>query len=121
MAQRKWLICQSEALKDAERGIRFQAEWRHTPVPAFVVRFQGKVHGYINECQHVPVELDFNEGDFFDLSGQYLICATHGAYYSPDTGLCRGGPCKGRRLTKLHLIEEAGAVYFLPDESKLHE
>lgn len=115
MAERKWLICRSEELADGGLGRRFQAEWRGVPAPAFVVRWMGKVYGYLNECRHIPIELDFNPGDFFDLSGQYLICATHGAYYRPNDGLCLGGPCKGARLTRLTVLEQDGEVYYLPD------
>ncbi|SFZ72673.1 Rieske (2Fe-2S) protein [Chitinimonas taiwanensis] len=115
MAERRWRICASEDLPDAGLGVRFQAEWRGVPAPAFAVRWAGKVQAYLNECAHIPIELDFNEGDFFDLSRSYLICSTHGAYYRPDTGLCLGGPCKGARLTKLAVLEEAGEVFFLPD------
>ncbi|WP_374353793.1 Rieske (2Fe-2S) protein [Chitinimonas sp.] len=108
-------MCPAEALRNGELGVRFQAEWRGVPAPAFAVRWEGRVHAYLNECAHIPVELDFNEGDFFDLSRSYLICATHGAYYRPDSGYCLGGPCKGARLTKLAVVVEAGMVYFLPD------
>jgi nitrite reductase/ring-hydroxylating ferredoxin subunit len=112
---RRWRICGSDELADNGLGKRFQAEWRGIPARGFVVRWEGRVYGYLNECAHIPVELDFNEGDFFDLSRRYLICATHGAYYKPDTGLCLGGPCKGARLTRLTVEEVAGEVFFLPD------
>jgi nitrite reductase/ring-hydroxylating ferredoxin subunit len=113
----RWRICQSDELTDRGLGKRFQAEWRGVPARGFVVRWGGRVYGYLNECAHIPVELDFNEGDFFDISRSYLICATHGAYYRPDTGVCLGGPCKGARLTKLSVIEEDGEVYFVPGET----
>jgi nitrite reductase/ring-hydroxylating ferredoxin subunit len=115
MDERRWRICASDELIERGLGKRFQAEWGGTPAPAFVVRWGGRVHAYLNECAHIPVELDFNEGDFFDLSHSYLICATHGAYYRPDTGLCLGGPCKGARLVKLAVEEMEGEVFFLPD------
>lgn len=115
MAERRWRVCASDEVRECERGVRFLAEWAGLPAPGFVVRWSGQVFAYLNECQHVPVELDFNEGDFWDLSRQYLICATHGAYYKPDTGLCLGGPCRGRRLTRLAVIEEGGEVFYLPD------
>jgi nitrite reductase/ring-hydroxylating ferredoxin subunit len=114
---RKWRICDAADLADGGLGKRFEAEWAGLTAPAFVVRWQGRVHAYLNECQHIPVELDFNEGDFFDLSRQYLICATHGAYYRPDSGLCLGGPCKGRQLKKLSVTEEDGGIWYWPDEA----
>lgn len=115
MAERRWRICAADELAEAGLGKRFQAEWRGVPAAGFVVRWGGRVHGYLNACAHIPIELDFNEGDFFDLSRSYLICATHGAYYRPDTGLCLGGPCKGARLVKLAVEEDGGEVFFLPD------
>jgi nitrite reductase/ring-hydroxylating ferredoxin subunit len=40
-----------------------------------------------------------------------LICSTHGALYAPDTGLCVGGPCRGKRLEALGLEESEGQVW----------
>ena len=30
---------------------------------------------------------------------------THGALYAPDSGACRGGPCRGAGLTRLPVFE----------------
>jgi nitrite reductase/ring-hydroxylating ferredoxin subunit len=32
---------------------------------------------------------------------RHLICATHGAVYRPDDGVCVAGPCVGASLTLL--------------------
>jgi nitrite reductase/ring-hydroxylating ferredoxin subunit len=48
-----------------------------------VVRYGGVVYGYLNRCAHVPIELDWAEGEFFESSGLYLMCATHGAVMRP--------------------------------------
>jgi nitrite reductase/ring-hydroxylating ferredoxin subunit len=53
------------------------------------------------------------EGEFFDKAGLYLICATHGATYEPDTGHCIMGPCKGQRLVALQVEERDNQVYLL--------
>ncbi len=59
------------------------------------------------------------EGQFFETSGLYLMCATHGAIYEPDTGKCVGGPCRGGRLASDQVDErdtpEGRAVFWLPD------
>lgn len=106
-------ICRSEQV--TERGLA----WRFSvgSAPAFVIRYDGVVYAYRNECAHIPIELDFNPGDVFDLSRQYLICSTHGAYYDPTNGLCLGGPCAGRRLTPLPISEENGAVWLLEEKT----
>jgi nitrite reductase/ring-hydroxylating ferredoxin subunit len=59
------------------------------------------------------VELDWQEGEFFDASGVYLICATHGAEYSPKTGQCLLGRCSGNGLIKLPIEETNGQIFLL--------
>jgi nitrite reductase/ring-hydroxylating ferredoxin subunit len=112
-------VCAAAALVDGGTGVRCAARLCEDPVTVFFVRHEGSVHGYLNQCAHVAMELDWNEGQFFDDSGQYLICATHGALYEPNTGLCVGGPCHGANLHALRVEERdtpAGrAVFWLPD------
>jgi nitrite reductase/ring-hydroxylating ferredoxin subunit len=110
------LICAGSALEERGAGVRFEVRDGGRPVPAFAIRFEGGVHAYLNRCAHVPVELDWVEGEFFDASGLYLICATHGATYLPESGRCVMGPCKGAHLTKVPVLEEAGQVFILVDE-----
>jgi nitrite reductase/ring-hydroxylating ferredoxin subunit len=82
----------------------------------FVVRFEGQLYGYLNQCAHVPTELDWVEGEFFEGSGLYLMCATHGAIYLPENGRCAGGPCRGGKLRAIQIKVEDGLVYWQPDE-----
>jgi nitrite reductase/ring-hydroxylating ferredoxin subunit len=105
------LICGSDALVDGGKGVRFKLMYRGREEPAFVVRYDGRVHAYVNNCAHVPVEMDWPEGEFFDNSGLYLICSVHGAAYEPDTGHCLMGPCRGDRLIALRVEERDGKVY----------
>jgi len=70
----------------------------------------------VNRCAHVPVELDWNEGDFFDVSGEYLICATHGAHYQPQTGYCVMGPCAGKSLLKIKTLESDNQIMIFLDD-----
>jgi nitrite reductase/ring-hydroxylating ferredoxin subunit len=109
------LICASAALADGGKGVRFSCARNGRALPAFVVRFRGRMHAYVNQCAHVGVELDWAEGEFFDPSGVYLICATHGATYEPDTGYCVGGPCAGASLVALPVTERDGNVYLHPE------
>lgn len=114
MAQYERLICPSEDLTEQGMGVRFPIK---ESVTGFAVRYKGMVHGYVNQCAHVPVELDWQEGEFFDLTRQYLICSTHGAHYNPETGYCVLGPCKGRRLQPLDMVERDGHVYLIETEN----
>ena len=113
MAEPQRLICASSALVDSGSGVRFEVEYFGEPAPAFAVRYRGRVHAYLNRCAHVPMELDWQEGAFFDAAGRYLICSTHGATYDAQSGRCVGGPCNRGALVKLRVEERDGQVYFM--------
>ena len=113
MADDARLICESTALVDSGRGVRFDVEYFGERAPAFVVRHDGRVHGYLNRCEHVAMELDWQEGVFFDSDGRDLLCSTHGAVYDAASGRCLGGPCSGSSLVKLRLEERNGHIYFM--------
>lgn len=104
------VICDSTALENGGMGVRFRVQTPAGEASAFVVRFDGAVYAYINRCAHVPVEMDWTDGAFFDYSKLYLICSTHGAMYLPHTGECVAGPCNGKRLTPLPVEERGGQV-----------
>jgi nitrite reductase/ring-hydroxylating ferredoxin subunit len=112
MAEEQRLICRSQDLLDSGKGLRFEVEYFGETAPAFVVRYKGQVHGYLNRCAHVAMELDWQEGVFFDSEGRDLLCSTHGATYEAASGRCVGGPCNGSPLVKLKVLERNGMVYF---------
>ena len=112
MAEPARLICRSDALADSGRGVRFEVEYFGELAPAFAVRKDGKAHAYLNRCAHVAMELDWQEGVFFDSDGRDLLCSTHGATYDTASGRCVGGPCNGTPLVKLRLEERDGMIYF---------
>ena|ERR1051325_9078911 len=118
MADNERLICASHALVERAHGIRFDLPELGERRTGFVVRYDGKVYAYLNQCAHLSVELDWNEGDFFDLTRHYLICATHGAQYRPETGYCVLGPCKGRSLYPLEVVERDNEILINLDSLK---
>jgi nitrite reductase/ring-hydroxylating ferredoxin subunit len=110
------LVCASDAVVEGGPGVRFAVQSSGAAATAFVVRHKGQPRGYLNRCAHVPIELDWVKGEFFESSGLYLMCQTHGAIYLPDTGVCAGGPCRGGRLRPVAVREEAGKIFWQPDE-----
>lgn len=116
MAIHERLICTSGELLDGGDGVRFETMFGGQRTPAFVIRHHGKVYGYLNRCGHVPVEIDWQQGKFFDHSGIYLICATHGALYAPESGRCLGGRCAGKGLKPLDIREYENEVYVLESD-----
>ena len=113
MAEGEYLICGSDALADSGRGVRFEVEYFGQPAPAFAVRHRGQVHAYLNRCAHVAMELDWQEGVFFDAEGRDLLCSTHGASYDARSGRCVGGPCNRGALVKLKMAEHDDGIYFM--------
>ncbi len=70
----------------------------------------GRPRAYLNRCKHLPVPLDGGTREFFDSTGRYLLCGTHGALYERGSGFCVSGPCRGKVLTAIELRVEGGEV-----------
>lgn len=102
-------LCHSADLSDGGDAVPFDVVYGGQACRAFAIRFEGRVHAYLNRCSHVAMELDWLPNRFFDDSGRWLVCGTHGAVYRPDTGECSGGPCRGG-LVKIDLSEQEGVV-----------
>ena len=104
-------LCTSAELVESGDAVPFDVVFAGQSCRAFAVRHQGQPQAYLNRCTHVAMEMDYQPNKFFDLSRQWLVCATHGAYYQPDTGRCAGGPCRGG-LIKITLSERDGVVHW---------
>lgn len=104
-------LCRSDALLEGGDAVPFELLYRGEAVRAFAIRFEGQVRAYLNRCTHVPMEMDYQPNRFFDFSGHWLVCATHGAHYWPATGACLGGPCRGA-LVPVALSEHDGQVHW---------
>jgi nitrite reductase/ring-hydroxylating ferredoxin subunit len=79
-------------------------------VEAFVVNHAGALHAYLNRCCHIPMTMDWVDNQFFTEDGRYIQCATHGAWYEPDSGECVAGPPVGQCLTAVPLTIRDGEV-----------
>lgn len=86
-------------------------------VEGFVVNYDGTLYAYVNRCRHVPMSMDWIENRFLTEDGRYIMCATHGACYEPDTGACIDGPALGKSLISIPLSVLDDDVYATcPDE-----
>ena len=115
MAGDERLICASEALEDGGKGVRFSLRPLDEYEDAFAIRWCGKPFAFVNRCPHAGTELDWQPGEFFDLTGLYLACSTHGALFEPRSGRCVAGPCRGASLEPLAIRERDGQVFLLND------
>ncbi len=92
--------CATDALAPGQTAT-FELRLRGRNVRAFIVNHGGGHHAYVDRCPHAGTPLDWWTNEFFTEDGRYLICATHGAVFAPDSGLCLEGPCPGARLERL--------------------
>ena len=106
-------LCHSRDLVDGGLAVSFDLVYGGQTCRAFAVRWQGQVRAFLNRCSHVAMEMDWQPDRFFDATGQWLVCASHGAVYRPDTGQCAGGPCRGG-LIRIDLSEADGVVFWHP-------
>lgn len=111
MDMQRIALCPSAALQEAGLAQPFFVQFGGQTCRAFAVRYQGQVQAYVNRCTHIALELDWQPNRVFDGSGQWLVCANHGAEFAPDSGACVAGPCRGN-LQKITCSEAGGWVYW---------
>jgi nitrite reductase/ring-hydroxylating ferredoxin subunit len=80
-------------------------------VPIFVIRRGERVFAYENSCPHVGTPLDWIEGEFLDREGRYVQCATHGARFRIEDGVCVAGPCQDDQLEPWPVAVREGALW----------
>ena len=108
------LLCSSADVQERGRAWVWDVLEYGQPMRAFALRFDGTVRAYLNRCLHVPTEMDWQPGEFFDMDKRWILCSIHGATYEPASGRCVGGPCGRGKLTPVAVQEHGGQVYWYP-------
>jgi nitrite reductase/ring-hydroxylating ferredoxin subunit len=109
------VVAKSSALEEG-RTVKFRFDERGEVREGFVIRHNGRVIAYRNECRHIPMTMDWVENRFLSRDGCYIQCATHGALYDIDSGHCVLGPPAGERLRTLAVTEDGDEIVVtLPD------
>ncbi len=80
------------------------------PLSIFVVRQGDRVHAYINRCPHAGHQLNWLGERFLNRERDHILCASHGAMFAIDSGVCVAGPCPGERLVRVDLEIDAGEI-----------
>lgn len=89
----------------------FEVDTGYGYLELFLVRKGDEVYAYKNSCPHRGVPLEWNEDEFLDDDKEQIICSTHGALFSIETGLCSFGPCINESLTSLSIKIQDGEIY----------
>ena len=102
-------------LEDLPEGTtkRFSFKRDSMRVDAFMANFKGEIVAYENLCRHLPITLDYGDGEFFSNDGSLFVCQTHGAFYEPKNGLCIAGPCTGASLIPLETEQSDGHIFLV--------
>tara|TARA_B100000530_G_scaffold305795_1_gene229467 strand:- start:1 stop:387 length:387 start_codon:yes stop_codon:yes gene_type:complete len=77
----------------------------------FVVRKDDAVFAYMNLCPHQGTTLDWKPDAFLTIEKDFILCATHGAFFEIENGLCVAGPCLGRSLAPIDIRVEDGKIF----------
>ena len=107
-------LCNDSALLDKGDAFVFDVRHQGQPTTAFVLRFEGRLVGYLNRCAHVAAEMDWLPGKFLDSEQAFILCSIHGASYDPRNGRCAGGPCGRGSLTPITVASIDAQVHWYP-------
>ena len=105
-------LCSLNDLSDpGSRGC--SVELAHGRLEIFIVRKYGELRAYRNVCPHTGVSLDWMPHRFLNAEQTLIICATHGALFEIDSGLCVAGPCLGDSLTPVRIEVVDGEIMLM--------
>ena len=103
------IVCRADSLGEKQTAKFRIGSGKHAR-EGFVIRHDGEIHAWRNECRHVPMTMDWVENRFLSRDGCWIQCSTHGALYEIATGLCVAGPPTGQRLHRLPVAVEDGEI-----------
>ncbi len=92
-------------------SVKFSLSLDGQILEGFLINEKGKYFAYLNRCRHMGITLDWDSKEFYAKEKDFLVCKTHGAVYRPVTGECVSGPCAGKSLFSLPLVQEAGQIF----------
>ena len=110
-SDRNFLLLFPEKKIQPSQTAKFSISLDGQKLEGFVLNENGKFFAYMNKCRHMGITLDWDSNEFYTKEKDFLICKTHGAVYRPGTGECVNGPCAGKSLFSLPLVQEAGQIF----------
>jgi nitrite reductase/ring-hydroxylating ferredoxin subunit len=95
--KKKYLVCELDEIK-ALSCLAWEIVINNSAIQCFLVYHENNVVSYLNRCPHTGVNLDWVPNQFLNSNNEFIQCATHGALFKIDNGLCVQGPCLGDKL-----------------------
>ena len=102
-------VCRLDEIPDGgSRG--FTVETARGTRDIFIVRRGEAVFAYENSCPHVGTPLDWVPDQFLSADRSHIVCATHGAQFRIEDGMCFSGPCHGVPLPPIAVEVAEGMI-----------
>lgn len=117
-AERIRLCAEADIPDRAARGYsvslaRGTARFDRERLEIVVARRGDRLFAYENRCPHRGTTLDWAPDRFMTEDSTHLQCATHGAQFRVDDGVCVYGPCVGQSLAPLTIECVDGEVWLV--------
>ena len=88
----------------------------------FVVRSGGALQAYWDACPHYgDTPMAWRAGEYLNAARDRIVCASHGAEFDIQTGLCTKGAALGKRLTKAPVEMNVGGELVLRADNQEEE
>jgi len=106
-------LCHIDELNDpGAKGFSFKQGRKERLL--FIIKKEGKIYAYENQCPHAGLNLEWQEDDFLDMDKSHIQCSVHGALFNIENGDCLGGPCNGEGLSPVKTeIDDKGNILLL--------
>lgn len=111
----RWRLCHVDELQEGSaRGFGLESPRRDS---LFLVKHQGQLHAYVNDCPHWPGSpMAWRRDGYLNHGATRIVCSGHGAEFDIASGHCTLGPCLGQSLTPVALeIDAQGWAHALID------
>ncbi|MEO0443170.1 MAG: Rieske 2Fe-2S domain-containing protein [Pseudomonadota bacterium] len=76
----------------------------------FAIKHNNKIFVYHNQCPHLGLALEWQLDRFLNHDNSLIQCASHGALFEIQSGLCIYGPCQGQYLQAVACVQEQHQV-----------
>lgn len=108
-ANRYFICTLGELTSPGSKAFSLEQDDQH--IEGFVVRYEGGVSVYLNQCPHTGASLNWQPDQFLSYDEKYIQCSIHGAIFQFQDGLCVHGPCAGQKLIKLKCIVDSDRIF----------
>jgi nitrite reductase/ring-hydroxylating ferredoxin subunit len=113
-ASRVRLCAEADIPDRAAKGFYLQRTSAYEEgLEVLIARRGEQLFAYENRCPHRGTTLDWAPDRFMSEDSTHLQCATHGAAFRVDDGVCVYGPCMGQALAPLTIECVDGEVWLV--------